>query len=421
MSLAERNDALVTCNHCGFCQAVCPIFQVTGREEGVARGRVALMSALVEGTLPWSRELEDVLYTCLLCGACTAGCFPAVPAADLVLEARREFLEKTGRKTFHRLLFDHLLPYPSRLRLAARLVAAAGRPASPRLTRALGLLKFLGPDFPETLKIPGELPSVPLRDRLRPQVLPGRGKSLVAAYFVGCGMDLAVPEAGLATLHLLRETCRTVDLLPNSCCGLPPETYGDRPAARRLAEKNLKLFSAKPYDLIVTDCSSCAGFLKKYPQLFPEGESGRTARQVVGKIKDLVEILDLLDLRPKSLPERPSLTYHDPCHACRGQGLFREPRQALRALDNVDFLELKEADWCCGGAGSYSLANYRLARKVLDRKVDNILAGGAEMVVTSCPSCLIHLNYGLRERGSRVRALHLSQVLRRLTQGSPPG
>ena len=415
MSIQERSDVLVTCNHCGFCQAVCPVFRATGREEGVARGRVALLGHLAEGSLPWSREMEDILYTCLLCGACTAGCFPAVPAADLVLEARREFLEKNGRKTFHRLLFDHLLPYPSRLRLAVRLASAAQRPVSERLSRALGLLRFLGPDFPETLKIPGKLPATPLRDRLRPQTLPGQGKTLAIAYFVGCGMDLVAPEAALASINLLRRAGRFVDLLPNTCCGLPAETYGDREAGRKAAEGNLRLFSKKHYDLIVTDCSSCAGFLKKYPRLFEDEERAEQARTVTAKVRDLVEIFDLMDLRAKNLPQKVSITYHDPCHASRGQNLVNEPRQALRKLDNIDYTEMHEADWCCGGAGSYSLANYRLSRQVLDRKVDNILDAETETVVTSCPSCLIHLNHGLRQRKSKVRALHISQLLRRLT------
>ena len=126
MDIAEHYDAIAQCNKCGFCQVACPIFRSTGHESGVARGRLALLRALIEGRLEWNKELEEPFYDCLGCGACTANCFPAVPTADLVNKARAEYLEKVDRKPIHQMLFDYLLPYPRRLHLAARAVALLG-------------------------------------------------------------------------------------------------------------------------------------------------------------------------------------------------------------------------------------------------------------------------------------------------------
>ena len=210
-----------------------------------------------------------------------------------------------------------------------------------------------------------------------------------------------------------RKAGRTVDVLNNCCCGLPADTYGDRRVAQRLAEKNIRVLTAKPYDLIVTDCSSCASFLKKYPELFPENDWRREeAARAVSKIRDLVELSELL---PSARPvggQKTVVTYHDPCHAVRGQGLKAEPREILKSLPGVEYREMNEADWCCGGAGSYALGHYKLAQQVLDRKLDNIVKSGADVVATSCPACIIHLDYGCRRRNIPVKVVHISQVVK---------
>ena len=94
MNIEKHYDEIARCNRCGFCQVACPIFRATGHEAGVARGRLALLRALIEKRIEWNRELEEPLFACLLCGACTANCFPAVATADLMLDARSEYLDR---------------------------------------------------------------------------------------------------------------------------------------------------------------------------------------------------------------------------------------------------------------------------------------------------------------------------------------
>jgi glycolate oxidase iron-sulfur subunit len=219
-----------------------------------------------------------------------------------------------------------------------------------------------------------------------------------------------------------------VTVLDNCCCGLPAETYGDRQAAQKLAAKNLRLLRGDRFDLIVTDCSSCAAFLKKYPALFPKGDPRHTTAQAVSaRVRDLVELAGDLESRtakdssgtstvppsafrdPRS--ERLIVTYHDPCHASRGQKLVAEPRRLLQALPGVEYRELPEADWCCGGAGSYALSHYDLARAVLDRKIGNVEKTGANLLVTSCPACIVHLSYGVRLRKLPVRVCHIAELM----------
>ncbi len=413
MKIAEHDQTIAMCNRCGFCQVACPTFRATGQEAGVARGRVALLRALNEGRLEWSPDLEEPLFACLLCGACTTNCFPAVPTADLIVDAREEYLEKVGRKRIHKLLFEHLLPYPERLRRVARAVALGKNSGLSSVARALGLLRIFGRDFPKSEKIIGRMPGYALREKFPPGVLQGRGKELRIGYFVGCGMEIMNPVAAEASIDLLREAALEVHVLENTCCGLPAGSYGDRKAARRLAAKNLEVVTAQPLDLIVTDCSSCASFLKQYPGLFDEGDPlHEKSKEVASRVRDMVE--QALAFPPPKLEETEPIivTYHDPCHASRGQNLVEQPRQILESLPGVEYREMPEADWCCGGAGSYALSHFETAMKVLDRKIDNVEKTGANVLTTSCPACIIQLAYGVRRRNLPVRVCHLSELIR---------
>ena len=128
---------------------------------------------------------------------------------------------------------------------------------------------------------------------------------------------------------------------------------------------------------------------------------------------DLLELVELVSVKtPPAVPKAGlSATYHDPCHAVRGQGLSKEPREILKNIPGLEYRELPEADWCCGGAGSYALSHYDLSRQVLDRKMENVKKTGADLLVTSCPACIIHLSYGVRKHGLKTRVCHISEVI----------
>jgi glycolate oxidase iron-sulfur subunit len=232
-------------------------------------------------------------------------------------------------------------------------------------------------------------------------------------------MDLIFPDTARASVHSLVGRSRSVTVLNNACCGLPAQTYGDREAARRLARANIEALDG--HELIVTDCSSCASFLKKYPSLFdPEEPEHARAAGLAGRVRDLLEMLPppqgLFPAEAGPIP----VTYHHPCHAVRGQNLASQPLDCLRSHPGFEVREMKEADWCCGGAGAYALFHYDLAMEVLKRKMDNILDTGAELVFTSCPACVMQLSYGARLHQIPVRVMHISECLGQASEERPP-
>jgi glycolate oxidase iron-sulfur subunit len=412
MTISEHYDEIAQCNRCGFCQVACPIFRSTGHEAGVARGRLALLRAIIEGRLEWNQEIEEPLFDCLLCGACTANCFPAIPTSDLVIRARSEYLEKVGRKSIHRLLFDQLLPYPRRLHLAARTVALGKNAGVAELAQALGLLKIFGRDFVHANEIVERFPARAFRDQINTGIHQGQGQSLRIGYFVGCGVDIINQDAGFATLQLLKKIGAVVHVLENCCCGLPAWSYGDLKAAQKLAAKNLSILASDQFDLVVTDCSSCASFLKNYGQLFAEGDQQLKKAEIVSaRVKDMVQLIHSMEVYAPSSNAALTVTYHHPCHASRGQGLVKEPAEILERLPGVEYRPLPEADWCCGGAGSYAFGHYELSQQVLDRKMENLKKTGADLLVTSCPACIIHLSYGVRKHGLSTKVCHISEMI----------
>ncbi len=416
MNIRDDYDAVSQCNKCGFCQVACPVFRSTGHESGVARGRLALLRAIIEGRIQWTKELEDPLFNCLCCGACTSNCFGAVPTTDLIVRARAQYLEKVGKKSIHTLLFDRLLPYPKRLHMAARAVALGKNSGLSKVAKALGLLRVLGRDFARAENIVEKLPATPFREKIKPGTYMGGGRDLNIGYFIGCGIDIIQQRAGQETFKLLKQFGRQVTVLNNCCCGLPAWTYGDMDAARRLMKKNIKTIASADFDVIVTDCSSCANFLKQYSRLAaPEspgpGIAGKGRPLIENPVQDMIQFI-FSHQTPGQKPHNPVVvTWHDPCHAVRGQGISKENREILKKIPNAEYIEMPEADWCCGGAGSYAFTHYDLSMSVLDRKMENLASTNADFLVTSCPACMIQLSHGIRRKRLKTRVCHISEMV----------
>ena len=436
MTVLANYDDIAKCNKCGFCHVACPIFRATGHEAGVARGRLALLRGIIEKRVEWNEELVEPLFSCLGCGACTTNCAGHVPTADLVLQARGEYYEKVGKKPAHRLLFEHLLPYPKRLHLAARAAAIGKNSGASKLANALGMLRIFGRDLPKAEGLVDKLPMQSFRGNVKPKMYPGQGDKLKIGYFVGCGVDVIQVKSGTSTFEELKKIGKSVTVLNNCCCGLPAWSYGDIENTKKLALKNMKMFAEADVDVIVTDCSSCASFLKEYVKVFKDDPQNLAlAEKIVPLFRDVVELYANQDKDAGSSAAAANdvggyydphaavgiaksgaesgkivVTYHDPCHAVRGQGIKSEPRELLKKLPGVEFKEMKEADWCCGGAGSYALTHYDLSQKVLDRKMNNLKETDADILVTSCPACMMTLSFGIKRHGLKTKVFHISEM-----------
>jgi len=402
-------EEAVRCNRCGFCQATCPTYQVTGQESNVARGRNALTRAMVEGDVEKDPKLELALAECLLCGACTDACFPAVRTNDLVVRARSRYQQEHGQSALQRFALRQLLPNPELMTRLARMLSFGKRTGLSGVAQVFRRLGTFGKHLAHAEAFVDHVPTRFLRDRLKGMPLrPGRREHRVA-YFIGCGINFALPDAGMATVRVLQAMhCEPV-VLDHVCCGLPAYACGDMEAARALAKRNVAQLAGLDVDVIVTDCASCASFLKDYPTLLADGTESAAA--VATKVRDITQLVAELG-PPEGLKTiRQNVTYHRPCHQVRFQRLGEEPIRMLESAPGVTHVPLPEADWCCGGAGSYSVAHHELSMKVLARKMGNVASTGADVLSSCCPSCLLQLSHGVRRHGLPVTVRHVSELL----------
>jgi len=409
LDLETSYEEAVRCNRCGFCQATCPTYQVTGQESNVARGRNVLCRSMVEAQVPKDPKLELALAECLLCGACTEACFPAVRTSDLVVRARSRYQAAHGQSAVQRFALRGLLPNLERMTRLARLLGMGKRSGLSGAARAFRHLGTFGKHVAHAEAFVDRVPERFLRDRLAGMDLRPRRRTCRVAYFIGCGINFALPEAGMATVRVLQAMQCDPVVVDHVCCGLPAYAYGDIEAARTLAMRNVAQLAGLDVDAVVTDCASCASFLKDYGTLL--GGAWEGADQVARKVRDITQLVDELGPPEGLRTIRQRVTYHRPCHQVRFQRLSEEPIRMLESAPGVTHVPLAEADWCCGGAGSYSVAHHELSMKVLDRKMGHVASTGAEVLTSCCPSCLLQLAHGVRRHALPMQVRHICELL----------
>jgi glycolate oxidase iron-sulfur subunit len=177
--------------------------------------------------------------------------------------------------------------------------------------------------------------------------------------------------------------------------------------ARAMAERNIEVFRAAGVDAVVTGCASCGLTLKReYEEML--GIAGGLGIPVF----DFTEFLALRGFVPPRSEERKKIrvTFHDPCHLVRGQGISAEPRSILRSLPWVEFVEMRDADRCCGSGGTFSLTHYDLSKAIARRKVEAIRDAHVDVVATECQSCVMQLRDMLAQAGVDVPVVSVAEV-----------
>ncbi len=412
VALAEGPDyeALLTCIRCARCLPVCPTYQETLHEAQSPRGRLALLRAVEEGRLPLDESVEAHLYYCLDCRACNTVCPAGIPIGELIVAGRAAAAAQRPRPWWLRLLLERALGSPQAAEWAAAPLRGAWRLGLIPLAR--WLFRFF-PPLRELLDwVPR--PAPPVRRALRDRPAPAGARYRVG-FFLGCVMNAVYGDVVRASVRLLeRLGCAVVVPRDQACCGAPQDDQGLREAARHFARRNIAAFEALgPLDAIVADCAACSGFLKEYPHLLAEDPVwADRARAFAARVRDLTEWLEAIwpeELQPVASGLR--LTYHEPCHLSHVQGVRRQPRALLLRLRGATFRELPDATRCCGSAGIYNLTHPAMSRRLLERKMADIAATGASVVVTANPGCLLQLEWGARRSGLAVRVRHLSEIL----------
>lgn len=364
---------LERCSKCGFCMAGCPTYRAGGPLEWlVTRGRVSLVQDALEGAIPLE-EMAPAVETCLLCGACLEYCPPKVDIVTLMTGARAALRAAKPLPAPARFMLRQVLPRPRLLRSLA-LVGAVGQ--------RLGLRRRVvkrWPTLERASQVGPDLPGVTARQLLRNEPLQPDGpvKARVA-YFLSCTKQAIYPQAAAAAVRVLVAAGCQVVLPEFPCCGLPCASAGDLEGAAQLAERQRKVMAGLNVDAVVSDDASCAAHLQEN---LPVVEFATFLAEI-----GLPEAVNRVERR---------VTWHDPCSLRHILKAPDAPRRLIQAIPGIQYVEAAEADLCCGGAGTYILTQPDLSDRLLQMKREALQATGAELVVTSSPSCLMQLSRAL--------------------------
>jgi len=399
--LRSIRELVGPCDRCGTCRLFCPLYGVKDIENSNARGKVNIAKAVAAGGLKPTPDVMAAVNFCLLCRACVDNC-PSKIKTDEAMIAVRQYLANVagGTSAKHKIL-GSLLKRRSLVKMAASAFKVMRRAKLNRVLPA-GILpaNFTRSQFLAAFAGPAALGS-PVAESPAPVFAAAK-----VAYFHGCGIRMMFPEAADETVGILN-TMGKVQTPENGCCGLPHLAHGLRGDFLDLAKENIRLFADA--DVVVCDCASCSSTLKHMGKYFADDPEWKEKAEVfAGKVMDLTEYLVKAGYKPRQRVDA-KMTFHEPCHLGRGQGVKKQPRELLKAAGN--FVEMAEADVCCGGAGSFHLDYPDIADAILARKMANIQKSGAEIVVTECPGCMIQMTKIAEMSGGKIRALHISQVI----------
>ena len=231
--------------------------------------------------------------------------------------------------------------------------------------------------------------------------------------FATCLMNLFRPNIGFAAAKLLEEAGCIVGVPPSqTCCGQPGYNSGDNDSARALAKKVIASF--EDYDYLVGPSGSCVATIRHdYPVLYAADRNWRTrAEAVAAKSWELTSFLvDVLGIERVQAGFDGIATYHDSCSGLRGLGIKGQPRQLLAGVKGLTLREMTDSEVCCGFGGTFCVGYPEISVKMVDDKIRNILATGADTLIGGDLGCLMNIAGRLSRIGSPIRVYHVAEVL----------
>jgi glycolate oxidase len=374
------DDEVLACIHCGFCRLGCPTFSVTQREARNARGRNALAFYFMNGTIGPSPELSEAFYSCTTCQACTYFC-PARIKVDEIVEAVRKKIYEAG-----------MVPEPI-LGVRDNILKTNNVFASAKAER----IEIYPPALKEKVK----------KGELKP-----KANTLL---FMGCVpsyLDMKMVPSLLKPLDAAGVDYTTL-ATEEGCCGFPLFLMGAEDDFENRAKRLVEQIRATGARELVTPCAGC---YKTFKKIYPE-VVGELGFEVYHSVHYLLKLIKEGKLKFKGNGIQ-KVTYHDPCDLGRTFQIFEEPREIVKAIPGVEYVEMlrnRLQARCCGGGGGVSANIPEMAVDMGAERVRDALAVGAEVIVSGCAACKDNLRKGAKaipkdERG-KIKVMDITELV----------
>jgi len=385
MGLEKVKDHIYHCFRCGYCREmirpqtgtylVCPVREELRFEHYDTRGRVLIARALLEGNLKYSDKLVESVYTCCACGLCKEVCplfdWAKVDMPKIIRAWREEIVDKG-------------LGPPERLKEINTNTEKTYNP--------------FGTDKAERLKWSAGTD------------IPRKGDVL---YFAGCYASYKEPQIAKSASNVLRRSGVNFAVLEEEkCCGLPQMWNGESKLGEKFVSSNVAAIKEAGAKEVVTTCPGCYMALKSdYPEM--------TGKKLDFEVHHMSEFLaDLVDkgkLDFKRLDKK--VTYHDPCHLGRYSKIYEQPRKVIEAIPGIELAEMKRNRanaWCCGSGIVVAPAFPNLSLSIAEKRIKEAKDTGAEILVTTCPSCVTQLDLAARRSRTDIEVIDLVDLVARV-------
>jgi len=366
------------CLTCNVCSGYCPVSKSFNNVETLSsKGRALLTRALSSGDLPSSPKTIDVLYSCSLCGLCFAPCFEGTQVRKAILDTRHRLAQKKQA--------------PDLFKATAKSIHEVGDPSGmPPSKRAA---------WAQQLPQKG--------------VFPPKASVL---YWAGCVASTRTPNTATAVGSILNRAQVDFTYLgeKEGCCGYVLIASGLWDDAKENASKLIDRLTQTRADTLITTCAGCYyTFTKTYPEVL--------GIELPCKVQHATQYVERLINEKSLIPHdlKWSVTYHDPCSLGRHSNVYNPPRNVLKAVPKLDFVEMplsRNRSRCCGaGGGLWSFNNTVAANCATERLIADVVPLGVSALTTACPTCHINLRNAAARRPHGIKVYDVMEILEAAT------
>ena len=396
------------CVKCGKCKPSCTIFKISGDEVRSPRGFLDLIGAYNRGEMKLDKNAKSIFESCFLCTNCVEACPASLPVDEMIENVRFDLAQKYGISWYKRLFF-YLLRHRWVMDFAARLGYVFKSCGFREHDNDTMQPKFALPMLKKERLLPN--PSKKSFLNSHPEIIKNGERQV--GIFIGCMANYAYTDTGEGLLKILKELGISAHLMKKQvCCAAPAYFTGDFATVEANAKKNIAYFEKvlESCEAIICPEATCSAMLKvDYERFFEHDEHWKErAKKVMSKLylatEYFVKFTNLEQILEQKTEgkEKPALVYHDPCHARKMQGVWREPRALLSRI-----FELKNSGdetSCCGFGGVTTQSqNYHLARAAGLSRANTLSKAGANVVSAECSACKMQLNNSLNLASSELR------------------
>lgn len=396
------------CVKCGKCKPNCTIFKISGDEVRSPRGFLDLIGAYNRGEMKLDKNAKSIFESCFLCTNCVEACPASLPVDEMIENVRFDLAQKYGISWYKRLFF-YLLRHRWIMDFAARLGYVFKSCGFREHDNDTMQPKFALPMLKKERLLPN--PSKKSFLNSHPEIIKNGERQV--GIFIGCMANYAYTDTGEGLLKILKELGISAHLMKKQvCCAAPAYFTGDFATVEANAKKNIAYFEKvlESCEAIICPEATCSAMLKvDYERFFEHDEHWKErAKKVMSKLylatEYFVKFTNLEQILEQKTEgkEKPALVYHDPCHARKMQGVWREPRALLSRI-----FELKNSGdetSCCGFGGVTTQSqNYHLARAAGLSRANTLSKVGANVVSAECSACKMQLNNSLNLASSELR------------------